>query len=546
MGRCTPRECEMTVRDNTMSGSTDRARQTAGLLFLILPVLLLGACSVSPTIQAPEAETADTNPVDLPDPFSIVDQATRHVGESLEHSPQRPPHLWARLIERFEFSECPADSSAERWAHWFGERPDYMERVMNRARPWLYDIAGELEQRELPGELALLPIIESAYDPFAYSHGRAAGSWQFVSATARERGIVINDFYDGRRDVWVATRAALDYLDYLNRRFGDWNLALAAYNGGQGRVQRAIDRNLRAGKATDWAALPLPRETLGYVPKLNGLGCLFAEPERYGFKLPVWDNRPQIARVELDGPVDIVALAVAAELDIAELVAINPGLNGHLTPPGGPHHLIVRVERAEQVKEALTELDTDEMIRWAEVRVRPGETLSHLARRHNTSIASLRDSNGLKNDFLRVGQTLKIPGNGLTPENSPHAEAYAELSRLQAHLLPRERVQHQVRPGESLWVIARRYGVGVADLQDWNNLGQSQLIRPGDRILVNMNRTAGASPVQDYTVRSGDSLWTIARRHQVSMGELMRWNGLSESSVLRPGQTLTIRGGGSA
>ena len=206
----------------------------------------------------------------------------------------------------------------------------------------------------------------------------------------------------------------------------------------------------------------------------------------------------------------------------------------------------VAVERAEQVKEALTELDTDEMIRWAEVRVRPGETLSHLARRHNTSIASLRDSNGLKNDFLRVGQTLKIPGNGLTPENSPHAEAYAELSRLQAHLLPRERVQHQVRPGESLWVIARRYGVGVADLQDWNNLGQSQLIRPGDRILVNMNRTAGASPVQDYTVRSGDSLWTIARRHQVSMGELMRWNGLSESSVLRPGQTLTIRGGGSA
>src|SRR5699024_8674986 len=153
-----------------------------------------------------------------------------------------------------------------------------------------------------------------------------------VSATARERGIEINDFYDGRRDVWAATRAALDYLEYLNNKFGDWNLALAAYNGGQGRVQRAIARNRRAGRATDWHALPLPRETLGYVPKLNGLGCLFADPARYGFELPVWDNRPQIARVELDGPVDIVALSAAADIDIAELVAINPGLNGHLTP----------------------------------------------------------------------------------------------------------------------------------------------------------------------------------------------------------------------
>lgn len=547
MGRCIRHESDMTVRDHPMPRSNDRARQPAGLLFLTLLVLLLGACSVSQTIkETPEAEAARINPVDQPDPFSIVDQATRHIGQSLERPPERPPHLWARLIDRFEFSECPADSSAEQWARWFGERPEYMERVMNRARPWLYDIAGELEQRELPGELALLPIIESAYDPFAYSHGRAAGTWQFVSATALERGIVINDFYDGRRDVWTATRAALDYLDHLYSRFGDWNLALAAYNGGQGRVQRAIDRNRRAGRATDWASLPLPRETLGYVPKLHGLGCLFADPGHYGFDVPVWDNRPQIVRLELDGPVDIVALSVAAGMDIAELVAINPGLNGHLTPPGGPHHLIVRAEHAGRVDAALAGLDAEQMISWREVRVRPGDTLSHLARRHNTSIASLRNSNDLENDFLRAGQTLKIASSGLTPDNSPHAEIYAELSRLQASLLPSERVQHRVRSGESLWLIARRYGVSVSELQSWNSLGQSQLIRPGDQILVNMSRTAGASPVQDYTVRRGDSLWTIARRHQVSMRELMRWNGLSESSVLRPGQTLTIRGGGSA
>lgn len=499
------------------------------------------------TDDPPPEPAEQRNPADLPDPFAVVEEATRQLGGEADIQPQppRPPHLWARVIERFEFAQCPADSRAEQWARWYGERDEYMQRVLDRARPWLYDIAGELERRGLPGELALLPVVESAYDPFAYSHGRAAGTWQFVSATARERGIEINDFYDGRRDVWAATRAALDYLEYLNSKFGDWNLALAAYNGGQGRVQRAIARNQRAGRATDWHALPLPRETLGYVPKLNGLGCLFADPARYGFELPVWDNRPQIARIELDGPVDIVALSARADIDIAELVAINPGLNGHLTPPGGPHHLMVPAARADQVRGLLDELDADDMIVWREVRVRRGDTLSHLARRHNTTVRELREANNLRSDFLRAGQKLRLADNGRTPENSPYAERYAQLEGLQQRLLPTKRFQHQVRPGESLWIIARRYGVTVDELQRWNGLAGNSLIRPGDRILVNMSQP-GSSQAREYTVRRGDSLWTIARRHDVSVRELMRWNGLAEGAILRPGQTLTIRGGGSA
>lgn len=511
-------------------------------------VILLGSgCAMIETEDAAPDPIPQTNPVDLPDPFSVVEEATRHLGDDLEPEPRpaRPPHLWARVVERFEFAECPADSRAEQWARWYGERDEYMERVLDRARPWLYDIADELERRQLPGELALLPIVESAYDPFAYSHGRAAGTWQFVSATARERGIEINDFYDGRRDVWAATRAALNYLEYLHGRFGDWNLALAAYNGGQGRVARAIERNRRAGRDTEWNELRLPRETLGYVPKLNGLGCLFAEPARYGFQVPVWDNRPQVARIELDGPVDIVAVSAAADIDIAELVAINPGLNGHLTPPGGPHHLMVPAARADRVREVLDDLGAEDMIVWREIRVRRGDTLSHLARRHGTTVRELREANNLRNDFLRVGQKLRLADNGRTPQNSPHAERYAQLERLQQRLLPTKRFQHQVRPGENLWVIARRYGVSVDELQRWNGLGGDSLIRPGDRILVNMTQP-GSSQSREYTVRRGDSLWTIARRHDVSVRELMRWNGLNEGAILRPGQTLTIRGDGNA
>ncbi|WP_376693459.1 LysM peptidoglycan-binding domain-containing protein [Wenzhouxiangella sp. EGI_FJ10409] len=511
-------------------------------------ILFGSGCAVIETDPAPTDPPPQRNPVDLPDPFAVVEEATRHLGDDLEPEPQppRPPHLWARVVDRFEFTRCAADSRSEQWAQWYGEHEDYMDRVLDRARPWLYDIADELERRQLPGELALLPIVESAYDPFAYSHGQAAGTWQFVSATARERGIEINDFYDGRRDVWAATRAALDYLEYLHNKFGDWNLALAAYNGGQGRVQRAIDRNRRSGQALAWNALRLPRETLGYVPKLNGLGCLFAEPARYGFDLPVWDNRPQITRIELDGPVDIVALSATVNIDIAELVAINPGLNGHLTPPGGPHHLMVPAARADRVRAALDNLGTDDMIVWREIRVRSGDTLSHLARRHNTTVRQLREANNLDSDLLRAGQKLRLADNGRTPENSPHAERYAQLESLHQRLLPSRRFQHQVQPGESLWIIARRYGVTVDELQRWNGLGRNSLIRPGDRILVNMTQPGGSPAAREYTVRRGDSLWTIARRHDVSVRELIRWNGLSEEVTLQPGQTLTIRGGGNA
>lgn len=513
----------------------------SGITGLTLAAALLGGCAMlQPGADESQPTTATTPSLERPDPFRVVEEATRLVAEipePVEPVEEEPLHLWARLIDRFEFAECPADSRAEQWANWYAGHDEYMERVLNRARPWLHDIAGELERRRMPGELALLPIVESAYDPFAYSHGRAAGTWQFVSSTARERGIEINDFYDGRRDVWASTRAALDYLEYLHGRFGDWNLALAAYNGGQGRVQRAIARN--GNPASTWQQLRLPRETLGYVPKLNGLGCLFADPARYGFEVPVWDNQPRVARVELEGAVDIVVLSAAAELDIAELVALNPGLNGHVTPPGGPHHLLVPHGKTERVRQALTELDAEEMIIWNEVTVRPGDTLSHLARRHNTSIRELREANGLNSDFLRSGQKLRVASSGATPENSPHAERYAELSRLQQRLLPHQRFQHQVRPGENLWLIARRYGVSTSDLQAWNNLGSNSLIRPGDQLIVNMTRQGGGVRTR-YTVQRGDSLWLIARRHQVSVQDLIRWNSLNEESVLRPGQTLTI------
>ena len=538
----------------TIKHSSPRKLKLTAAVSIGMAALLTSACatfeSADEDAQSALEEEMSTAP-DRPDPFDVVELAALQLSldeprEEVEPIEQ-PPHLWERVTDRFSFAECPENSRAERWAQWFSERDEYMERVLNRARPWLYDIANELDARDLPGELALLPIVESAYDPFAYSHGRASGTWQFLSATARDNGLTINDFYDGRRDVWASTRAALDYLEYLHGRFDDWNLALAAYNAGQGRVQRAINRNSSNGRPVDWQNLPLPKETRAYIPKLNGLGCLFADPGAYGFDLPVWDDRPRVARVQFDSPVDVVVLAAKSDIEMAELVALNPGLNRHLTPPSGPHHLIVPADRAERVMEVLPGIDAEDMLVWNEVTVRNGDTLSHIARRHNTSVAELRRANDLNGDFLRAGQTLRIAANGSTPEDSPHADLYHELAQLQRRLLPTKRFQHQVRPGENLWLIARQYRVSVSDLQRWNNIGSNNLIRPGQRLMVHMDQASGqaASATTEYSVRSGDSLWVIARRHGVSVRDLMRWNGLGEGSILRPGQTLTIRRGDS-
>ena len=546
---------QMTLRSKPISMLT---RLSAALVLSIL----LAACAGLDTRPIAEQDAVEQPPLppyflraQLDDPFQAIDDAVRRVGSLRAAFDQdEDQDLWRRVIDRFAFASCPEDSRAQQWAQWFGDRPEYMERVLIRAQPWLYDIANEIEARDLPGELALLPIVESAYDAFAYSHGRASGAWQFLSGTARDYGIEINEFYDGRRDVYAATRAALDYLVYLGNRFGgDWELALAAYNAGQGRVHRAVQRNLARGRPATFTDLTLPRETRAYVPKMHGLGCLFLEPDRYGLTLPQWPDQPSVARVDLDGPTDIVVLSARANLDLAELLALNAGLNRHLTSPTGPHHLIVPIDHKEAVVDTLPSLNGSDTLVWQEISVRRGDTLSGLAQRHNTSVRALRETNGLNGDMLSIGQVLRLPGHGVIPENSAYADRYQELASLQQRLLPTRRFQHQVRPGESLWLIARNYRVSVTDIQRWNGMGSSSLIRPGQRLVIHMESPGGApSPsantatTTEYTVRNGDSLWLIARRHQVRLADLMRWNGLNENSVLRPGQTLTIRRGSGA
>ncbi|MDZ7825721.1 MAG: transglycosylase SLT domain-containing protein [Gammaproteobacteria bacterium] len=277
---------------------------------------------------------------------------------------------------------------------WYASHQAYLDRVVERGRPYLHHIVAEIERRGLPMELALLPIVESAFDPFAYSHGRAAGLWQFIPGTGRMYALDQDWWHDERRDVLESTRAALDHLEDLHRTFdGDWLLALAAYNSGSGNVRRALRRNRAADRPTDFFALDLPRETEAYVPKLMAIATLVADPQAHGTTLPAVADKPGFRVVETGGQVDLARAAELAGISGRELYRLNPALNRWATHPEGPHRLLVPPENASALAAGLATLAPEDRITWKRHRIRPGETLSTIAVAHHTSIDTLRRAN---------------------------------------------------------------------------------------------------------------------------------------------------------
>lgn len=270
------------------------------------------------------------------------------VVETLEEVavPQTPPpapieDVWTRISNQFAF-DIPDNNRVTLQRNWYLKHPEYMARVVNRARPFLFYITEEIEKRNMPLEIALLPIVESAFDPFAYSHGRAAGMWQFIPGTAKRFGIRQTWWYDGRRDVIASTQGALDYLTYLNEMFdGNWLHALAAYNSGEGRVLRAIKRAKAAGQKTDFWSLDLPRETRAYVPKLLALADILKKRDDYAFAWPAVDNIEAVKVVDIGSQVDLAFAAELADMKLEALHALNPGFNRWATDPDGPHHLLL-------------------------------------------------------------------------------------------------------------------------------------------------------------------------------------------------------------
>jgi len=526
---------------------------------LLLPMLCLALAGCATTINtapAPEPEAPAQLSQTLPkgagesiDEHLFVPQWLAAEEEAVEEQQQpteetkRYDNIWERLVNRFALPNCAEHPSALAWARWYAQRPDYMARVMKRAQPWLYFIAEQLEARDAPGELALLPVVESAYDPFAYSSGRALGTWQFIGSTGKTYGLKQNWWYDGRRDVWASTIAALDYLQHLSKMFdGDWLLALAGYNSGENRVMRRVKRNLSRGKPADFWSINLPRETLGYVPKLLGLTCLFQDPAAYGFELPFTPNQAVVTAVEMSSQSDLVLLSQLTGVNIDVLFSLNPGYNRWATSPDGPWHVILPVEGAAKLQQQLGSDTMPSLMKWDQVVVQAGDTLSTLSSRHHVPVSVLRSSNKLSGDLIRVGQKLRLPRDEHMLADPLYIAAANELQQLQSGLIASQRVTHKVRPGESLSVIARRYKVSVKELQAWNNIADPRALRAGATLTLFQSPAPKAKRTGTirHTVRRGDSLWSISRHYKVSLNDLIRWNDLSKNAVIQPGQSIKI------
>ncbi|HUL82961.1 MAG TPA: LysM peptidoglycan-binding domain-containing protein [Gammaproteobacteria bacterium] len=485
--------------------------------------------------------------------------------------------LLARLRGGFSWPTEPVRPTVAHELDWYKGHQQYLDRVFQRADLYLYYIVDELERRDMPAELALLPIVESAFDPFAYSDGRAAGLWQIIPGTGKRLGLEQNWWYDGRRDVVESTRAALDYLEAMHEEFGDWLLAVAGYNTGEGNVERAVARAKAAGKPQDFWGIRgyLPNETQAYVPRLLAVRELVADPLKYGVSLPALTNERRFAVVDIGSQIDMALAAELAGIDTTELYQLNPGVNRWATDPEGPHRLVVPAEQAAAFEAALASLGEKERVRWERHQVKPGETIGGLADKYQTTVAVLREVNSLRSNTLHAGQSLLIP-TAAAASSKYALSADARAARASGAAGSGERREHEVQAGETLWSIARDFGVDMRSLARWNSMAPGDVLSVGRELVVWTKEPGGAasgSPSQPapaaatpatatapqaapiaipaalksaqlreltYVVRPGDSLSSIARRFRVSVPELRQWNSVADEQILRPGQRLKM------
>ena len=395
--------------------------------------------------------------------------------------------LWGYLAQRFSLQSdgvAADDVRVQGELDWFAAHGEYLNRVAGRARPYLYYIVQQVEAHKMPLDIALLPVVESAFDPFAYSYGRASGLWQFVPATGHIYELKQDWWYDGRRDVAASTKAALDYLSALHDEFdGDWLLALAAYNSGPGTVEHAIAANRRHGRPTDFWHLDLPAETRAYVPRLMAICKLVADPNHMGVNLSTIPNTPYLAQVDAGGQIDLATAAKLAGMTTEQMYLLNPGYNRWATDPQGPYLLFVPLDAKDTFTQGLAELPPHDRVQWATHKVSHGDTVGGIASKYHTTVPVIRELNGLRSNILHLNQMLLVPVARITlADASLHAEQ--RVAGMSDMHLPGGRIVHKVKDGENLWTIAHHYHVTVSSIQHWNKLSSKHVLHKGDRLVI--------------------------------------------------------------
>ena len=499
------------------------------MAWAVLTVILCGCASQY------QGETADTSTGEKADRTAMQDSRRGDRGIlsrfRVRHPERQAPaaapvvrdDVWTVIDGNLGFARDVPAQKVRAQIKRYANNQKYFDRNLKRAELYLPYVLEQVLEADLPAEIALLPFVESAYNPFARSHSGAAGLWQFIPSTGDHLELERNHWYDGRRDVVTSTAAAITYLQTLNSMFeGDWLLTLAAYNAGPGTVQQAVEENRRRGKPVDFWSLDLRRETVQYVPRLIALTKVIADPDTFGVELQTIGAAPAFTVVDLDRPVDLNRAADLADISTDRILKLNPGYSNWVTPPSGPFHLFLPSDLSPDFAQQLAALPEDDWQPLDTYRVAAGDTLSLIAARNNLSVEKLAKLNKIDTGgILSIGQTLVVP---------------RRLNRSLSGATATPAI-YRVKSGDSLWTIASANEVTVDDLLAWNNLSRQATLQPGQTLIIS---PADKTASRDYKVRSGDSLYSIARRHKVKLEDLIAWNNLSAGALLRPGQVLKV------
>ncbi len=392
----------------------------------------------------------------------------------------RQDDVWQRIRDGFSMPDLAGSLVAEKTA-WYVARPDYLKRVFDRSRRYLYHIVEEIEKRGLPTELALLPMVESSFNPMAYSRAHASGLWQFIPGTGKRYELAQNWWYDGRRDIVASTSAALDYLKDVYEMHGDWHLALASYNWGENAVARALEKNRAAGRPLDYASLGMPAETRQYVPKLQALKNIIANPALFGVDVDPIPNQPYFATVNKTRDIDVRLAAELAEMPVEEFIALNPGFSRPLIRAEHTPRIVLPADRIDVFHENLTKYDDKSLVSWRTYQPKRGESLDGIAKKFGVSLAQLKEVNGIAPRVRVLPALLVVPEQG--------ARTGGHLPIMYAPPIPLAGPRtfvHTVKAGETLPGIARHYQISTDDLRRWNQIGRLSV---GQRLVVKTKGT---------------------------------------------------------
>lgn len=515
-------------------------------LSVAVAAALLASCAVQ-TSQHKTADSADDYQTSASDsPIKDKAATAQQVANALlkHNSPLQPDaklaqydNLWQRIADQMTLT-VPDNDDIESQKRFFIRNQKLLKTASENAAPFLYHIVTELERRNMPLELALLPIVESTYNPKAGSFSGVLGIWQFSAGTGRNFGLKQNAWYDGRRDVIESSRAAMDYLQYLYSNVDqDWLSAVAAFNAGEGRVFKAIERNKYRGKPTDFWSLNLPKQNTTYIPKLLALAELLKNSEKYAIPMPQLANQPQTKVIQINRGLDLNKAADLLNLSVAEIRRLNPGFKS-TTVPSASYQLVVPYGSAEDIDQQLAALPKVKVAPVASTgryKVKSGDSLSKIAAQHKTSVKAIQQANQLSNNQLKIGQQLIIPGLAQSAE-APAAKGSGKKTTSGAQT-------YTVKSGDSVWEISQKLKVSSEQLKKWNKLNAKTQLKPGQTLTyykTSEPKSSSEGKSMTYKVKAGDSLASIAQRFKVKVADIVKWNNIKANKYLQPGQELTL------